>query len=828
MRLAQRIAFLAPGALGLLFLLSPDAAATGLVMPAPPAADGAPVGRPDVLATLSALAVDARLGPSSAEVSERRTYALAPGYAGGNATVTFYQSVVGTGAPTITVGDRALGGTTLAPDAADAVRRRLTLQLRDPSPLRDLGTPLFVGDPLVLAVSATRTVEVVVTTSVPLAAHGTLQGLVLPIDWARPPVGTIDVKVSAKSDAPLRALFSPFHELAVVRDGANGAHATYSGRMICTDFDLTLLMSSGEGPVHLDLVPFRYGAAEGGYFLALVTPDPTPVTQNVLPRDIVFVLDTSGSMSGVKIAQAKEALRGVLGGLRPADSFALVSFSDKVRTFQSSVVQASIKNVADALTFVDGLQAAGGTNIYDALATALGTLPSGTGHPRYVVFLTDGQPTSGMTSIDSIVSLAATHEEVGARIFSFGIGDDVNTVLLDKLARQSSGDVLYVRPNQSVSVAVQDFFQRISDPVLADPKLDLGPFAVADLYPKVMSDLFAGRTVTLFGRYAVPGQGRITLAGSRGGQPWSVGFDVTLPEYALGDGYVPRIWAARHVGRLLADIKQGNADPALVDQTLAVAARFGVTTNFTTFAADAEGNVALRYAGVPMAASGSVAVDTSAALNGYGQSDAVRAASAPDLTVRYVSDRSLPMQGGYLTDTKLSNGETFVDLSFGSDHYFAFATAEAPWGAAGLLAAGPNARFELLGRAFRITDPVAPAASVMEVPQESSMIPGPLWLPVGTTPTAATPTETGGPGASVGGGDLPPPAGAGGPAPIAEPVGLANHGAGCGCSTIQNGDRAHGAALLVILTLLVRRRRISRVPHGTLQPTRAVATTTSS
>jgi MYXO-CTERM domain-containing protein len=802
MRLATRIAFIA---FGLLASLSPHANATGLVTPAPPAADGAPGGPPLVLGTLSALAVDARLGPSSAEVSERRTYALAPAYAGASASVTFYESVVGAGAPIITVGGRTLTGTTLAPDAADAVRRRLTLQLRDPNPLRELGTPLFVGDPLELAVSAARTVEVVVTTSVPLSAHGTLRGLVLPIDWARPVVDTIDVAVRASSDAPLRALYSPFHELEVVRDGVNEAHATYSGRAICTDFDLTLLTSSGDGPVQLDLVPFRYGAQEGGYFLALVTPDPTPVVENVLPRDLVFVLDTSGSMGGVKITQAKEALRGVLGGLRPADSFSLISFSDQVRTFQPNVVQANAQNVADALTFVDGLQATGGTNIYDALAAAFGALPSGTGHPRYVVFLTDGQPTVGTTSVDAIIAMASTRDEVGARIFSFGIGDDVNTVLLDKLARQSSGDVLYVRPSQSVSVAVQDFFQRISDPVLADPSLDLGAFTVADLYPKVMPDFFAGRTVTLFGRYALPGQGRVTLGGSRGGQPWSVAFDVALPEYALGDGYVPRIWAARHVGRLLADIKQGNADPALVDEALAVASRFGVTTNFTTFAADADGNVALRYSGVPMAASGSVAVDTSAALNGYGQSDAVRASAAPNLTVRYVSDRSLPLQGGYLTDTKLSGGEAFVDLSFGSERYFAFADAEAPWGAAALLAAGANARFELLGRAFRITDPVAPATSAMEPPQESSIVPEPSWLPVGTTPTSATPTETVGPSPAADGGVFTqPPA----PAPLSEPAGLADHGAGCGCSAGENGERrSRGATLLVVLALLVTLRR---------------------
>ena len=794
-----------------LALLPAAARATALAMPTP--TDSGP---PTTLGALATLSVDARLTPAGADVTERRTYSLTTLYTGRPTMLTFYHSLpaqAGAPEPRVVIGGQVATGRTLAAAEADAVRRRLTIAIGDPSPLRELGTPLYVTDPMEVAIPTVPTVDVEVTTRAPLSTRGTMQGLVLPIDWARPTVAAVDVKLAATTTAPLRALYSPYHQLSVVRDGVDAAHATYSGRGVCTDFDLTLLLSSGDGLVHLDLVPFRYGEAEGGYFLALVTPDPTPVVDNVLPRDLVLVLDTSGSMSGAKIAQAKEALRGVLGGLRAVDSFAVVTFADAVRSFQSAaMVKATPDNVAAAIAFVDGLQATGGTNIYDALATAFGSLPHETRHPRYIVFLTDGQPTVGMTGVEAIATMAQTRNEVGARLFSFGIGNDVNTVLLDRLARDSSGDVIYIRPDQSVAEAVQAFFARIADPVLADPALDFAPFAAADMFPEVMPDLFAGRTVILLGRYQRPGRATLSLSGSRGGQPWSAGFDVTLPEYALDGGYVPRIWALRQVGRLLAEVKMGNMDPALVDEAVAIATRFGVTTNFTSFAADSAGDVTLRYSAVPMAVTGAMAVDTSSRLGDYRSGESVHTStSTPAVTVHYVDDRTLPIQGGYLTDTKLAQPGEYVDLTFGSDRYFAFAAAEAPFGAGALLSAGRNARFELLGRAFRITDPLAPASSAGELPPESPAVPDPSWRPQ-SAGSSATPTT------NV---TLLPRALGAAPAPVADPpaAGLADR-AGCACAAAgphasnETGAPVVLALLLAVLALLSTRRSRRRSRGG--------------
>jgi Ca-activated chloride channel family protein len=753
------------------------------------------------LARLETISIDVRLGAATADVVEHRSYTLDRLYTGGPVQLTFYDSVTGPpGAPppAVVINGNAASGAVLSADGADAVRRRLTGVLGDPAPLRGLATPLYATDPTLVQVPITNVVTVDVTTTVPLATLGTMRGLIVPLDWGRAPVAKVDVTVTAISAAPLRALYSPYHELEVIRDGVGAAHASYAGRNVCTDFDLTLLVSSGEGLVNLDLLPFRYGASEGGYFLALLTPDPTPVVSDVLPRDLVFVLDTSGSMSGVKMAQAKDALRGVLRMLRPADSFALISFSDVVRSFGSGTsVAASADNVASAIAFVDGLQATGGTNIYDALRSGLGAVPRDTGHPRYVVFLTDGQPTTGTTGIDAIAAMVqATNGELGARLFSFGIGNDVNTVLLDRLARDSAGDVIYVRPDQSVTAAVQAFFEQIADPVLSDPVVDLGALAAADLFPDAMPDLFAGRTVTLFGRYGAPGPATATLAGVRAGQDWSAAFGVTLPDYALDSGYVPRVWALRQVGRLLADIKRGDMNPLLVVQVVALATRFGVTTNFTSFAANADGDVSLRYTGVPTAQSGSVAVDTSSALRDYGSGQSVQTVSNPAATTRYAADRTFVSQGGYLTDTKLTGDGVDVELTFASDRYFAFAAAEAAFGAGTLLAAGTNIRFELLGRTFRVTDPAALPRSVAELPAESPAVPEPLWRPAPGAPAAVN-------GAGIPAGDRASPA----PTADAPTAGLAGR-SGCACRTGAAPDETPpGLALALLLTLAARRRR---------------------
>lgn len=684
------------------------------------------------LSPLTQLEVSAHLTESGAQVTEQRSYRWDGDVVEGSASVIFYHALPGGEGSTLTrltLDGTPLSGETLAPEDADALRRELVLRLRDPAPLRDLGTPLFVSEPVAVNATPYGTLSLQVQLSLVARQHGTLQGISLPVDWHKNPVQQVAVDVTTATDRPMRALYSPYHELSVARGSEFEASGSYRGWDVCSTYDVTLLLSTGDEAVRLDVLPFRYSDAEGGYFLGLLSSQLAPRNESVVPRDIVIALDISGSMSGLKIEQAKAALSAVVSGLRPEDTFALITFNAEVATYLPEAVVADALHVEGALEFVEALEAGGGTNIHDAITRSFQSLNIESGHPRYVLLLTDGQPTEGETNIDAILETARIYNEVGARIFPFGIGDNVNTVLLDKLAMQSDGDTFYIRPGASVDSAVQSFFLQIANPILANPILDLNAFGVTQLYPKSLPDLFAGQTIALLGRYATGGPQTISLTGLQGENGTRLDFELTLPTFDVNNSYVPRIWAVRHVGHLLQRVKLGEDDPALVGEAMAVARRYGVITEFTYFDLDEAGDAWMLYSEVPVDVTGSVAVETSSSLDGYSEGGSVT--SSVDTFVRFPSDRTFPIQGGYYTDTSIADPSNvlWTDLHFGSEAYFALAHQESEWGAAKLLGAAPNVRFELLGRHFRVTDPVWAEAEQHALPTEVRQIPSPATLP---------------------------------------------------------------------------------------------------
>ena len=729
---------------GLVMLVPQVASATGLV------GQSTQTGA-STLTVLQDLTLQVTLSEQTATIDEVRQYAapnLAAGAAAepgvvGSVEVRFYRSFAGdapTSVTAVTVNGAPLSGTLLEGAEADAIRRELTKSLHDPAPLRELGAPLWVSDPI--PQNDNKPVyggwTIAMKLEVELAPRSTLVGLALPLDWKRGTIG-LEVTATATTDRPLRALYSPYHPLQVERTGAHMATGTFKSYGQPTEFPVTLMLSTGSDPWHLDLLPFRYSDAEGGFVMALLTPHSTPPEQGVAPRDIVLVLDRSGSMANEKIAQAKEALTAVLGGLRPQDSFAVVSFHAYVETWEDDAVPANDANVADAQGFVADIVADGGTNIYGALETAYETLPHNVGNPRYIVMLTDGQPTEGITDTTEIVDMVRLKNEVGARIFSFGIGNDVNTVLLEKLAAETGGDAIYIQPGSNVATAVAQFFEQVVAPVMATPTLDLSAFGAEAIYPASLPDLFAGKTVSLLARYTTPGvAGEVTLSGTRQGQAIGAAWDVTLPSYHVVEGWVPSVWATRHVGSLLHQAKLEGGNALLEQEAVAIADRYGIVTEFTFYATDEDGDSVMKYSEVPLDEVGSKAVSTSASLDSYEDGDSVLTRVTQD--VRYHRDRVLPLRGGYYTDSTLGALETpaWIDLHFASDRYFEVADAEVAHGMGGFLSVGHNLRFELLGRAFRVTDGSAPPVEI--VPPETVTIPPATAIPPGII-VAATPRD---------------------------------------------------------------------------------------
>jgi Ca-activated chloride channel family protein len=388
--------------------------------------------------------------------------------------------------------------------------------------------------------------------------------------------------VEVRSDAGVGTMFSPSHALDVVRQGEGKVVASFEEKASRCDRDLRVLWGLGRKDVDFHLASTK-PAGEDGYFLMLLTPN-REAQGEALSKDIVFVLDTSGSMGergGEKIKQAKAALGYALGRLSAKDRFNVVAFATAPRPFRDGVVEASAENVKAALAFVDGLEATGGTAIHDALVAAL-RIDRAEGRVPIVFFLTDGEATVGPVDTPAILSAAEKANVSGARIFSFGVGDELNATLLTDLADRTRGNALFVSEKEGIEIKASALFDQVASPVLTDVTLSVGGAEVHDLHPARLGDLFKGQQVSVVGRYGKPGACAVTLTGKLGGREVSYTYDARFGDAAERD-YLPRLWAIRQVGFLLGEIRAKGEKPELVAEVRRLGTRYGIVTPYTSF-----------------------------------------------------------------------------------------------------------------------------------------------------------------------------------------------------------------------------------------------------
>lgn len=383
--------------------------------------------------------------------------------------------------------------------------------------------------------------------------------------------GGLTFVVRVEDGRRFRDPFSPTHEVEVER--RDGHITVRPAGELHGDFELFLPLA--EGLVGMTVVTHR-PSDDAGYFM--LTLSPGTVDAPATPRDVTAVVDVSGSMSGEKIAQTKEALRQLLGSLSRQDRFRLVAFSDRVRTFRSG--WSRIGDVHDARAWVDALQADGGTDIASALDEAFRTAPAD-GRLPIVLFLTDGLPTVGERDPERIAARA--EEGRGeARVFAFGVGYDVNTLLLDRLGEAGRGATEYVEPGQDVERAIGLLTNRIRHPILTDLVIDDAPVELVELYPGELPDLFAGEELVVFGRYTgSAGRGELRIRGRRAGHAERYGAIIAFPAHEDGNAFIPRLWASRKIGALTREVRLHGADPELVRSIRETALRYGILTEYT-------------------------------------------------------------------------------------------------------------------------------------------------------------------------------------------------------------------------------------------------------
>lgn len=484
----------------------------------------------------------------------------------------------------------------------DARRRyeEIVRKNRDPALLEWVGNGMFQTNVFPIPAGAKRTVTL--RYSQLLRKNYGLTDFIFPLSTAKytsEPVGKVKFQLAIESSAPIKNIYSATHALEIERPDKTHAVVKYEAKKTVPGEDFRLFFDTGEESVAASVVSYRPKSNEDGYFLLLSSPEVKTADAKPMPKTVVFVVDRSGSMSGEKIEQAKGAAKFVLNNLREGDLFNIVAYDSEISTFKSELQKFNADTRAAATGFINGLYAGGSTDIHGALKRALGMLADNN-RPTYILFLTDGLPTSGETGEATIVKHAEEANHVHARVFAFGVGYDVNSRLLDKLARTNFGLSQYVRPNENIEATVSALYRKIGAPVMTGVKLAVdvendsnGAPAVNRLYPKGEFDLFAGDQVVLVGRYHTSGKAKVKLTGKIGDDEKSFDFPADLVAKSDDDtnAFVAKLWATRRVGDIIDEIDLKGRNEELVKELVALATEHGIITPYTSFLADEHSDV---------------------------------------------------------------------------------------------------------------------------------------------------------------------------------------------------------------------------------------------
>ena len=421
-----------------------------------------------------------------------------------------------------------------------------------------------------------------------LTAENGLLRYVYPLStekFSRMPLESVTIQVDIQSKVPIRAIYSPSHRVAIDRESDHHVKIGYEESDVQPDNDFILYFSIGEEQA-FHLITFREpGDPEepDGFFLMLLAASPESKTET-LSKDVILVLDKSGSMEGEKFRQGQEALRYILNHLNPEDRFNIITFSTGIETFASSLVSSG--EAGEGKAWVDRLHAEGSTDINRALLEAAALVDEG--RPTYIIFLTDGLPTTGEVDSQRILDNLSASIQRSVRLFSFGVGYDVDTFLLDSLSESHRGASVYVMPGERLDEVLSDFYAKVSTPVLTDLELDFGGLPVYDLYPSPLPDLFAGSQIVIVGRYRQPGEATVMLSGEVNGEmvEFSYGEQI-FPLSSRGNSAtleaIPRLWATRKIGYLLNHVRLHGPDPELVEQIVRLSIRYGIITPYTSY-----------------------------------------------------------------------------------------------------------------------------------------------------------------------------------------------------------------------------------------------------
>jgi Ca-activated chloride channel family protein len=581
-------------------------------------------------------------------------------------------------------------------------------KLRDPALLEYVGSSAIQANVFPIPAHDERRIEIEYTQVLP--AENGLIHFVYPQStnlYTNTPLDNQSIRVEVRSDEEIRTIYSPSHQVAIDRDGDFRAVVGYEDSNVKPEEDFELYYSVAQEDISLNLLSFKE-SGQDGFFLLLVAPPFESDAEDVVTKDVILVLDTSGSMAGEKLAQAKDAATFVIDNLNSRDRFNIVAFNTGVRSFGRDLVPAS--DAGDYRQFVDSLEALGGTNISGALLEAVAQADQE--RPTTVIFLTDGLATEGIVETPLLLDSVEEQTPKNVRIFAFGVGDDVDTLLLDSLAQNHGGTTTYVRPGQQIDEAVSAFYAKVSTPVLANIDLDFDDIVVEQIYPQSLPDLFAGTQLVVAGRYRDGGPATITLTGEVNGQEQSFTYEDNSFRNSGGDDFIPRLWATRAIGSLLTQIRLNGEDPELVQSVIDLSIRYGIITPYTSYLIEEDDiftqtgrqiiiEEAEELFAAPGEVSGGAAVDMAAEQGAMAEAEAPVAMPTSTIiskdgsvmtvgdVVQTVGSKTFVLRDGLWIDTAF-NADTHQpqEVGFATDAYFELLSAAPEVGQ--YLALGPQ------------------------------------------------------------------------------------------------------------------------------------------
>jgi len=509
------------------------------------------------------------------------------------------------------------------------------------------------------------------------------------------------IQIQINTATAVKNIYSPSHRVEIRQENDRRARVAYEANNAIDGRDFLLYYSLDPNEIGATLLTHRPYADKSGYFMLLISPQVNPDATEVQGRDLVFVLDTSGSMAGEKIQQAKAALRYCLQRLGNRDRFGLVTFSSEARKFRETL--AAIEARDEAIYQVERLEATGGTNINAALLAAMDLLRNSQNGNSMIIFLTDGLPSAGVQDEGEIRRNVKSANRSGIRVFSFGVGFDVNTRLLDGLAKENNAFSDYISPQENIEERVSTFYEKVRYPVMSNLEYSFRGVETHLLSPNRLPDLFKGGQIILAGRYRDGGRATLVLRGQIGNERQQFQYDFTFPRGERERDFVARLWATRRAGDLLDDIRLQGENSELKNEVIALAKEFGLVTPYTSYLVQEEehltfeaphpqqrdnrlmtlsrpGNGARKEAPQPAAAPAMDAMNQASGAGAVQMSKSIRAMKAAEVDAEARSAGLISIKGSTLRqqadsawmDLEYKTGAATIKLAFASEAYFTF------------------------------------------------------------------------------------------------------------------------------------------------------------